>query len=94
MSMTAIAGPLIEPALAPIGWSRSRVYEPTAVRRSETAGRRFFERFATARQTRIGHEVLMGVERLLARFGRLYARRSAVGQDLPALLVVLEIGQP
>jgi len=32
----------------------------------------------------------MGVEEFLAR-GRLYARGTAVGQELPTLLVVLEI---
>src|SRR4051812_25717693 len=56
----------------------------------ETAGRRFFERFATARETRIGHEVFVGVEWLFARRG-LDTHRGAVRQELPALLVVLEI---
>src|SRR6202158_4232052 len=39
----------------------------------------------------IGHEIFVGIERLLAGCG-LYARRGAVRQELPALLVVLEIG--
>src|SRR5882762_7747032 len=56
----------------------------------ETARRRFLERLTTARQTRIGHEILMGVERFLARRG-LYARRTAIGQERPALLIILEI---
>ena len=52
--------------------------------------RGFFERFATARQARIGHEIFVGVERLFARRG-LDAHRGAVRQEVPALLVVLEI---
>src|SRR6185312_931924 len=56
----------------------------------EEAERRFLERFATSGQARVGHEIFMGVERFLAQ-RRLYARRTAVGQELPALLVVLEI---
>src|SRR6185437_14875135 len=38
----------------------------------------------------ICHKVLMGVEKLFARAG-LYARGTAIGQELPALLVVLEV---
>src|SRR5882757_9020107 len=51
---------------------------------------RFFERFATTRQARICHEVLVRVEGLLA-LGRSYPIRRAVWQQFPALLVVLEI---
>ena len=54
-------------------------------------GERFFERFSTARQTRICHEIFVGVEGFFARRG-LYARGTAIRQELPALLVVLEIG--
>src|SRR6266568_4237052 len=57
---------------------------------NEAAGGRVFKRFSTAGQAWIGHEILVGVERFLAG-GGLYARRSAVRQELPALLVVLEI---
>src|SRR4030095_9766429 len=56
----------------------------------KAARRRFLERLATSRQARVGHEILMGVEGFLAR-GRFYAIRSAVGQKIPALFVILEI---
>src|SRR5690349_10348770 len=62
-----------------------RAFEP-----AEETARRFLERFATSGQARIGHEIFVGVERLFAR-GRLYARGTAVRQELPALLIVLEI---
>src|SRR5690242_2048126 len=86
MSMTATGGPW---SRRPFGAATPRL---TLARdlADEAARRGFFERFATAREARIGHEVLVGVERLLAR-GRLYARRGPVRQDLPALLVVFEI---
>src|SRR3977135_401585 len=51
---------------------------------------RFLERFATARQTRIGHEVFVSVEGLLT-LGGFYAIRRPVGQQFPALLVGLDI---
>src|SRR6476469_4755308 len=54
-------------------------------------GRGFFLRCATARQTGVCHEIFVGVERLFARC-RLYARGCAVGQEAPALFVVVEIG--
>src|SRR2546423_12014566 len=57
----------------------------------EAAGGRLFKRFSTTGQAWVRHEILVGIEGLLARC-RLYARRGAVRQDLPALLVVLEIG--
>src|SRR5512138_2087951 len=56
----------------------------------ETARRRIFERFATTRKTWICHEVAMGVERLLA-LDRDYAGAAAIGQDPPALLIILQI---
>src|SRR3974377_355266 len=52
--------------------------------------RRLFERFPTARQARIGHEILVGVEWFLARRG-LYAHGTAVRQERPTLLVILEV---
>src|ERR1700692_207047 len=89
MSMTAIGGPWSRRPLAEGTRpdARLRAFDEAA---DETARRRFLERFTTARQTRIGHEILVGVERFLARRG-LYARRTAVGQERPALLVILEI---
>src|SRR6266568_4714360 len=56
----------------------------------EAARGRVFKRFSTAGQAWIGHEIFVRIERLLAGRG-LYARRGAVRQELPALLVVLEI---
>src|SRR5450759_1664654 len=89
MSMTAIGGPWSSRPLAEvmIAWDRLRAVDEAA---DEAARRRFLERFPTARQTRIGHEILVGVERFLARRG-LYARGTAIRQELPTLLIVLEI---
>src|SRR6185369_13300981 len=87
MSITAIGGPWSSLPWADVA-AALRAFDEAA---NEAAGRTFFERLATARQARIGHEILVGVERLIARRG-LYARRTAVRQELPALLVVLEIG--
>src|SRR5450432_3559031 len=87
--MTATGGPWSSRPLAdmlPAG-ERLRAFDEAA---DETARRRFLERFTTARQTRIGHEILVGVERFLARRG-LYARGTAIRQELPALFVILEI---
>src|SRR3954467_12574042 len=86
--MTAIGGP----------WSRRPCASFTAGRRRlrpvetayEAARRRVIERFAPTRQARIGHEIFVGVERLLA-LGCFYAIRGAVGQKFPALLIVLEV---
>src|SRR5476649_1304322 len=89
MSMTAIGGPSSSRPLAEGSWLRVRL-RAFDVAADETARRRFLERFTTARQTRIGHEILMGVEGFLARRG-LYARGTAIRQELPALLVILEI---
>src|SRR4051794_17261950 len=55
------------------------------------AGRAVLERFSTAGQTRVGHEIFMRVEGRFAR-GRDYALRVAIRQDAPALLVVDKIG--
>src|SRR5215467_12673618 len=57
----------------------------------EAARGRFLEGFATAGQARIRHEILVGIESFLAG-GGLYAHRGPVWQELPALLVVLEVG--
>src|SRR5450432_2780606 len=87
--MTATGGPWSSRPLAdmlPAG-ERLRAFDEAA---DETARRRFLERFTTARQTRIGHEILVGVEGFLARRG-LYARGTAIRQELLALLVILEI---
>src|SRR5664279_3823195 len=91
MSMTAIGGPWSRRPCADLLGRREplRAFDEAA---DETARRRFLERFTTARQTRIGHEILMGDEGFLARRG-LYARRTAIRQELPALLIVLEIGR-
>src|SRR6202162_5662885 len=85
MSMTATGGPRS---------SRPRAACPVRLGAlapaNEAAGGGVFKRFSTAGQAWIGHEIFMGIERLLAGCG-LYARRGAVRQELPALLVVLEI---
>src|ERR1035437_7271255 len=94
ISMTAIGGPWSSLPCAEfmIGCGcltaeRLRPFDEAAYK---AARRGFLERFATARQARIGHELLVGVERFLARRG-LYARGTAVRQELPTLLVVLEV---
>src|SRR5687767_14199955 len=84
--MTAMGGPRRR---RPWAESDARALAPLAAPR-EAARRRLFERFATAGQTRIGHKVFVGVERLFARRG-LDTHRCAVGQAVPALLVILEI---
>src|ERR1043166_2202169 len=70
-----------------IAGERLRAFDEAAYK---AARRRFLERFSTARQARIGHEILVGVERFLAR-GGLYARGTSIRQELPALLVILEV---
>ena len=70
-----------------IAGERLRPFDEAAYK---AARRRLFERFPTARKARICHKIFVGVEELFAR-GRLYARGTAVGQELPALLIVLEI---
>src|SRR5258708_17663635 len=89
MSMTATGGPWSSrPWAGSSAASRRRLasIKPT----DEAARRRFFERFATSRKTRIGHEIFVGIEGFLSLRG-FYAIRGAVGQKFPALLVVLEI---
>src|ERR1700693_547458 len=101
--MTATGGPLsMRPwAAGPSGLRRRRarfaagavMALPISVEIAapcKAAGGRLFERFSTARQARIGHEIVVGIERLFAR-RRLDTRRGTVGQEGPALLVVLEI---
>src|SRR6185369_6448650 len=83
MSITAIGGPWSRRPFGMMAREGLRAFE-------EAARRRFFERFPTARKARICHKIFMGVEEFLAR-GRLYARGTAVGQELPTFLVVLEI---
>src|ERR1700736_3969157 len=89
MSMTAIGGPWSRRPCASGSGGADRLSAVTLA--DEAARRRFLEGFATAGQARIGHEILVGIERLLAG-GGLYAHRGAVRQELPALLVVLEVG--
>src|SRR3982751_5853017 len=86
MSMTAIGAPWCS---RPCAKFSGRDLSALAATR-KAAGRGVFERFATARKARIGHEVFVGVERLFAR-RRLDTHRGAVGQEVPALLVVLQI---
>ena len=85
--MTAIGGPWSSRPFGMIGCERLRAFDEAAYK---AARRRLFERFPTARKARICHKVFVGVEELFAR-GGLYARGTAVGQELPALLIVLEI---
>src|ERR1044072_5337394 len=86
MSMTAIGAPWCKRPWAKLN---GRDLSALAAAR-KAAGRGLFERFATARKTRIGHEVLGGGERLFARRG-LDTHRGAVRQEVPALLVILQI---
>src|SRR5947209_16193702 len=89
MSMTATGGPWSRRPWAAAAAGLRRL---SAVEAAYKAARRgLFERFATTRQARIGHEILVGVEGFLARCG-CYAMPGTVRQELPALLVVLEIG--
>src|SRR5258708_3202968 len=90
MSMTATGGPWSSrPWAGSSAASRRRLasIKPT----DEAARRRIFERFATTRKARIGHEIFVGIEGLLP-LRAFYAIRGAVGQEFPALLVILEIG--
>src|SRR5689334_19957582 len=89
MSITATAGPVSRRPCA--GFSGTLLRLRLVDKAAREAGRRFFERLATAGETRIGHEIFMRIEGFLTRRG-LYARRTAVRQEPPALLVVLEIG--
>src|ERR1700687_5777159 len=89
ISMTAIGAPCSSRRFADwtIALERLRTFDEAAYK---AARRRFLERFPTARQARICHKIFMGVEGFLARCG-LYARRAAIRQEFPALLVILEI---
>src|SRR5437660_1023846 len=82
MSMTATGGPWSSRPCAPFLMASSGPRRRLrAVEAAYKAARRgFLERFATARQARIGHEILVGVEGFLAR-GGFYAIRGAVGQS-------------
>src|SRR5947207_271146 len=87
MSITATGGPRSRRPGA-----RSRLPPLGALAlANEAAGEGVFKRFSTARQAWIGHEILVRIERLLAGH-RLYAGRSAIRQEFPTLLIVLEIG--
>src|SRR4051794_29003460 len=57
---------------------------------AEAAREAVLQRLPAARQARVGHEVLVRVERLLA-LGRPNALRRPVRPDAPALLVILQI---
>src|SRR5215467_3045311 len=89
MSITATGGPWSSRpfADATILGGRLRAFDEATYK---AARWRFLERFPTAGQARIRHKILVGVEWLFAR-GGLYARGTAIRQELPALLVVLEI---
>src|SRR6266700_4076921 len=89
MSITATGGPLSSRPCAPA--ARRRCCLAAVEPADETSRRRFLERFTTAGQARIGHEIVVGVEGLLAR-GCRYATRRTIRQYLPALFSVLEIG--
>src|ERR1043166_7048854 len=88
MSITATGGPWSRRPCASGSGGVDRLSAVTLA--DEAARRRFLERFATAGQARIGHEILVGIEGLLAG-GGLYAHRGPDWQELPALLVVLEV---
>src|SRR3954452_12958428 len=91
MSITATGGPWSRRPLTGACMTRPGGDLRCAFKPAKEAARRgVLERFATARQARIGHEVFVGVERFLARCG-LYARGTAVRQETPALLIVHEI---
>src|ERR1700739_4613162 len=88
MSITAIGGPWAgRPCASSGSGGADRLSAVTLA--DEAARRRFLEGFATAGQARIGHEILVGIERFLAR-GDLFARRGARVQEPPALAVVLQ----
>src|ERR1700730_6406368 len=91
MSMTPTGGPLSMRPWATTWPPRRRDISFKVAAPRQAAGRGFLERFSASRQARIGHEILVRIERLFAG-GDLDAGRSAVGKDRPALLVVLEVG--
>src|SRR4051794_8336622 len=88
MSMTPTGGPWSRRPCAVRGPGLRRL---SAIDAAYKAARRgVFERFATAGQARVCHEILVGVEGFLA-LARFYAIRGPVGQQFPALFIVLEI---
>src|SRR5512145_570074 len=92
MSMTAMgssAPARIRPSLPRIHSSTGSA--PISRRQLEAWRLVVRERLPAAGEARVGHEVLVRVERLLAA-GGLDALRGAVRQDAPALLIVLEVG--
>src|SRR5262249_55461635 len=89
ISITAMGGPWARRPCASGSGGADRLSAVTLA--DEAARRRFLEGFATAGQARISHEILVGIESLLAG-GGLYAHRGAVWQEPPTLLVILEIG--
>src|SRR5262245_47138853 len=94
MSMTATAGPALRDGCARRARRNctslgSRLLTFRTAR--EPPRRGFFERLATARQTWIRHEVLVQIERLVA-FRGLHTCRRTIRQQLPALLIVLQVG--
>src|SRR5258707_10191177 len=91
MSMTATGGPLSMRPWATILPPRPRETSFKVATPRQTARRGLLEGFSASRQARVGHEILLRVERLFARRD-LDTGRRAVRQQRPALLVVLEIG--
>src|SRR5262249_38170488 len=87
--MTAIGGPWARRPCASGSGGADRLSAVTLA--AEAARRRFLEGFVTAGQARHRHEIVVGIERALGG-GGVYALRGAVWQELPALLVVLEVG--
>src|SRR5256885_16541307 len=86
--MTATGGPL---SRRPCAAATFRRCLRSAVEAAYKAARRgVFERFATARQARICHEIFVGIERFLA-LGGFYAIRGPVGQEVPALFIILQV---
>src|SRR5262245_26128729 len=67
-------------------WGSGSVFR----RQAEAAREAVLERLPAARKARIGHEVLVRIERLLA-LRRANALGGTVAEDAPALLVVLEV---
>src|SRR5262245_44952828 len=70
---------------------RPRALGVLATAPDEALRGRSLERFSTARETRICHEVFVGVERIFALIAY-DALPTRVRQEPEALLVVLEIG--
>src|SRR5262249_40859771 len=98
-SLTLVLMPVLWPSPRDSGSFRLKLYFKQAetcclaacATSEEAAGGRVFKGFSTTGQAWVRHEIFVSIERLLAGCG-LYARRGAVRQELPALLIVLEIG--